>query len=180
MLLSHITFDDGLDISPPTNEEFRYELGSHFIYHWILSNERPPLLFAAYNTKYIREMSFYNPNTKGMPSISSNTQLNSTDTNRADSLHTEAPLASPSPSPDKNNFLPNVEEEPEEDEHNFDALQSEAFDYLRTEDILSDLSQDAEVKTAGPRLIDICTCDPDPDPNCPICNHEHLHAQSNS
>lgn len=175
MLLSHITFDDGLDLSPPTNEEFRYEIGEEFVYHWILSKEQPPVLFAAYNTRYIRELTFYNRqestrslsnvgqqttnNYIGQDNLSSNISLSRTTNN---SSQTGSNLAN--------------QEEPEETTSNNFELYNEMSDDIPDEDILSNSPQDAEIKTPLPRLIDICTCDPVPDPNCPICNHEHLHA----
>lgn len=50
--VSCIYFDNGLDICPGIDERFTWSPGDDFVLHW----GKPTHLIAAYNTKFIREI----------------------------------------------------------------------------------------------------------------------------
>lgn len=171
MLLSHITFDDGLDLSPPTNEEFRYEIGEEFVYHWILSPINPPVLFAAYNTRYIREMVF---DQRILPNVSRD--VSTRDTRDSDLSDVSIALDS---RPIQHEICSQSLCTPSHEEDAFDInefQESNDTDSSGIHPVSTSISEEEASSTTPQRLINLCTCDPVPDPNCPICNHEHIHA----
>jgi hypothetical protein len=192
MLVYSITFDDGLDIQPQTGEEFEWTPGDPFVLHF--NNDPIPeghpynkFLYAAYNTRFIREICFAQPR-RINANIPNNSCINGQDdfpyngdVQQAETPESDHHVSIPDPpqSSDAAPALPRRNDTTETTSlelcNDSDATPLQTADGGYLEEAVEDTPLVTYIQHPGPvKLIDICTCDPDPDPNCPVCRRDYL------